>query len=417
MRKFVLCWLLLVAFSPLAQAQTASQALDSSWVAACAEADPGTAFYVRCQEILNAGPGSGARRSAAALGNNLEIFASQARMMMRMARARGRAAARVAAKQAGQAQDFRLADADPDGEATDVLASGSRWMMFGGAALVDGSSPDTGFERGYGQRGHTFLVGAEYRWNARWTTLLGLQREQASIDFQGNSGRVDSSTDQASLALTYAGPRSFSASLALSAGRQHSELERRIAYTLLLNAGQPNQQQVTVVSAGLSENSTGTRGADLDFGWDKGVGAWTLRAGGNVSWQRTKVGRIAENNEVGLDFLILDQEVRSLRAGVELQAARAWSVDYGVWQPYLRLRWSHEYGDDPRRVFAAFRGGRNIFRLNFMTSEPDRNFGEASIGVIGVFPHGWQTYAGWQRTIGNSQLDEDRFDVGWRKEF
>ena len=52
------------------RAQTASEALDASWVAACAEAIPGTKFYDRCQEILNAGPGSAARKSAAALGNN-----------------------------------------------------------------------------------------------------------------------------------------------------------------------------------------------------------------------------------------------------------------------------------------------------------------------------------------------------------
>jgi uncharacterized protein YhjY with autotransporter beta-barrel domain len=174
---------------------------------------------------------------------------------------------------------------------------------------------------------------------------------------------------------------------------------------------------VTIRSRGESENSARTRGADLDLGWDRGVGAWTLHFGGGYSWLRTEVERIVEDNDKGLDFLIVAQRVQSQRAGVEFQAARAISTAHGVWQPYLRLRWMHEYGDDPRRVFAFFRGGQNVFRLGFQTGEPDRSFGEASIGVIGVFPHGWQAYAGWQRTLAHDQLDEDRFDVGWRREF
>lgn len=418
MRKSTIACLLLAGAAAPASAQTASEALDNAWVAACADASPGTAFYDRCQEILNAGPGSGARRSAAAIGNNLEIFAAQARLMMRMAKSRARAAARASEKSADDGtQQFRLAQVDPQDEAPQVLAGGSDWSVFGSAGFSDSTHHESGFERGYGEDGRSLLVGAEYRWTPRWSTVLGLSREKASVDFANGTGRLDSRTDQATLALGYVGARSFSASLALSSGRLHSDLSREIAYTLTLNAGQPNQQQVTIRSRGESENSARTRGADLDFGWDRGAGAWTLHFGGGYSWQRTEVERIVEDNDKGLDFLIVAQEVHSQRLGAEFQAARAVSASWGVWQPYLRLRWMHEYGDDPRRVFAFFRGGGNIFRIGFQTGEPDRSFGEASVGVIGVFPNGWQGYAGWQHTLANDQLDEDRFDIGWRKEF
>jgi uncharacterized protein YhjY with autotransporter beta-barrel domain len=414
---FLACLLLAGAASP-ACAQTASEALDGAWVSACAGAVPGTAFFDRCQEILNAGPGSGARRSAAALGNNLEIFAAQARLMMRMAKARARAAAR-AAKQSteGEGQQFYLADPDSGGDAPQTLAGGDDWSVFGSAGFSDGTHHETGFERGYDEQGRTLLLGSEYRWNPRWSALLGLSREDARVDFANGTGRLDSDTEQATLALNYLGARSFSASLALSAGRMHAQLQREINYTLTLNAGQPNQQQVTIRSRGESENDAQTRGADLDFGWDRGAGAWNLHFGGGYSWLRTEVERIVEDNDRGLDFLIVPQTIRSQRLGAEFQAARAYSTAHGVWQPYLRLRWMHEFGDDPRRVFAFFRGGQNVFRIGFGTGEPDRNFGEASLGVIGVFPHGWQAYAGWQHTLANDQLDEDRLDIGWRKEF
>jgi uncharacterized protein YhjY with autotransporter beta-barrel domain len=414
----ICCLLLAGASTPAAAQTTASEALDSAWVSACAGAVPGTAFYDRCQEILNAGPGSAARRSAAAIGNNLEIFAAQARLMMRMAKARGRAAARAAEKSAEQGStQFQLADLEPEGDTTQTLASGSDWSVFGSAGFSDSTHNETGFERGYGEDGRTLLVGAEYRWHPQWSALLGLSRERGKVDFAGGSGRLDSRTDQATLALNFVGARSFSASLAASAGRLHSDLQREINYTLTLDRGLPTERQVTIRSRGESDNSAHTRGADLDLGWDRGVGAWTLHFGGGYSWLRTEVERIVEDNDKGLDFLIVAQKVQSQRAGVEFQAARAISTAHGVWQPYLRLRWMHEYGDDPRRVFAFFRGGNKVVRLGFDTGEPDRDFGEASLGVVGVFPRGWQVYAGWQHSLANDQLDENRLDLGWRREF
>lgn len=418
--RSVLFLLITAAWSHSASAQTASQALDASWVAACAEATPGTAFHDRCQEILNAGPGSATRRSAAALGNNLEIFAAQGRLMMAMARARGRAAARAASKDDNGGNNFmsnfNLADAAESGD-SGVFAEGDRWALLGSVSFADVDHADTGFERGYEDSGRTYLLGLDYRWNNHWTGLLAIQRETRNVDFELVSGGMESDTDSLNAALTYTGDRSFWASLGLNAGRLDSTLQRQINYTLTLDAGQPSERQVTITSRGESRNSASVRGADLNLGWDHGVSAWTFRYGADVSWQKTKVDRIAEDNAIGLDFLILKQEVKSLQAGLAFEAARAISVPYGVWQPYVRLRWRHEFADDPRRVFAFFRGGQNVFRMSFVTGEPDRNYGEIGVGVVGVFPHGWQAYAGWQRTVGNSLLVENRFDVGWRREF
>ena len=205
------------AWNQPAFAQTASQALDSSWIDACAEADPGTAFYDRCQEILNAGPGSASRRSAASLGNNLEIFAAQGRMMMAMAKARGRAAARAASKVGDTgSNNFNFADATSPSD-SGVLASGSRWALLGSVSSMRGDYSDTGFERGYQDSGHTFLLGADYRWNNHWTSLLALQRETRSVDFRRASGGMDTDTDTLSAAMSYTGDRGFSANLSLNA--------------------------------------------------------------------------------------------------------------------------------------------------------------------------------------------------------
>lgn len=401
-------------FAPLATAQTASQALDSSWISACAEAVPGTAFHDRCEEILNAGPGSGDRRLAAALGNNLEIFAVQGRLMLAMAKARARATAKAGARAGtGKPDNFVAAGDEP----ASVLAQGSRWSLIGSASLVDVERNDNGFERGYDDRGRTLLLGLDYRWSPHWTGLLTVQREARDVDFLAGSGHMRSDTDLFSAAVAYNGDSGFFASLALSAGRTDARLRREINYRLVLHAGQTDERTVVIRSRGESANESSMRGAQLDFGWERASGPWTFRYGGDLSWQRTQVGRIVEDNDVGLDFLIFRQQMQSRQAGASLEVARVFSAAHGVWQPYARLRWRHEFADDPRRVYGAFRGGGNVFRLNFLTGAPDRDFGEFGLGIVGVFTHGWQAYAGWQRTFANSLYEENRFDVGWRKEF
>lgn len=408
---------LFFSLSPTLQAQTASESLDAAWISACAGATIGTNFYDRCQEILNAGPGSGGRRSAAALGNNLETFAVQGRIMMAIARRRA-AAARAAEEDgdnsASNFNDWSNHAAEPE---TSNFAEGNRWALFGSFSHSDADRSDTVFERGYDDTGRSYLLGLDYRFNNHWTGLLAVQRESRDITFNQFSGGMESDTDIFSAVLGYNADNGFSANLGFNSGKADSVLRREISYTLILNAGQINESTITINSRGRSESESTMRGADLNLGWEKSHGEWALRYSGGLSWLRTEVGRIAENNDVGLDFLVFAQEVTSLQSSLGFEVARTISSKNGVFQPYFRAVWRHEFEDDPRRIFNVFRGGDQIFRISYVTGEPDRNFGDIGLGMTGIFPHGWQAYVGVQRTIGHSELSETRFDLGWRREF
>ncbi|MGH8051695.1 MAG: autotransporter outer membrane beta-barrel domain-containing protein [Arenimonas sp.] len=408
---------LLFPLTPTVQAQTASQSLDAAWISACAGATSGTHFFDRCQEILNAGPGSGNRRSAAALGNNLETFAVQGRVMMAIARRRT-AVARAAQEKSDNSSDNFSEWSNHATEAeSSNLAEGNRWALFGSFSHSNSDRSDTDFERGYDDTGNSYLLGIDYRFNNHWTGLIAMQRESRDIGFNRLSGSMDTDTDILSAVIAYNADNGFSANLGLNTGRSESTLRREISYTLTLNAGQPNESTVTINSRGLSESESTMRGADLNLGWEQSRDEWTFRYNGGLSLLKTEVGRIAENNDVGLDFLVFDQEVSSLQAMLGFEVARTVSSKAGVFQPYFRAIWRHEFQDDPRRIFNVFRGGDQIFRLSYVTGEPDRNFGDIGIGITGIFPHGWQAYAGWQRSVGHSQLSENRFDLGWRREF
>lgn len=405
-----------LALAPAAQAQTASDALDAIWVSACAAATPGTDFYLRCQEILNAGPGSGGRRSAAAIGNNLELFAAQGRLLVALAKARARAGKDAADDGDEAAADWLPLSAE-GGEAGGTLARGGRWALFGSVAAIDGGREESDFERGFDADGRVLLLGLDYRFNDRWSGLVALQRESRDTDFLFGSGQMDADTDLFSAGLAYAGDNGVSAGLTLNAGRLDARVRREIAYTLVLNAGQPNESVIRIESESDSENDARLFGADFHLGREQASGAWTWRYGADLSWSRTRMDPIIESNDRGLAFEVAAQRVTSLQLGAGVELARTLSSRNGVWQPYARLRWLHEFQDDPRQIAARFRGGDNVFRLSFSTAEPDRSFGEFGLGIVGVFTGGWQAYAGWQRLLGHGFMDEDRLDVGWRREF
>jgi hypothetical protein len=152
------------------QAQTPVGALDNSWIAACANATPGSPFFQRCQEILNAGPGSADRRSDAALGNNLDTVAGQGRVATSSTGDSGR----VDWGRGGLFFGFSTRDLDRDGDALEAA--------FDGTAL----SAIVGIDRRFGER-HVLGV------------ALNHQRERA--DFVGGAGR--SSTRHLGLLATH----------------------------------------------------------------------------------------------------------------------------------------------------------------------------------------------------------------------
>ena len=202
-----------------------------------------------------------------------------------------------------------------------------------------------------------------------------------------------------------------------SHGSIDSKLNRTIDYTLVRNAGTPQQDTLRVQSEANSRNQGQVRGVDLALDWERGWQAFTLRAGGMLSWQRTSLDEILEDNPRGLDFKIEAQEISSRQASIGLEAARSVSFSSGVWQPSVRVSWSHEFADDRRIIRARFRSGDQVFQAQFLTEEPDRSSGQVMVGSTLLLAHGWQFHGSWQQMFGHDFLEEQRFDIGLRREF
>lgn len=402
-----------------AHAQSASDALRAAWQQICPDATPGSELFARCAEIRDSGAGAADRELAAANGNNLELLATQGRMLMATVKQRARRTQRQArngSSAASLAWSPWLAAADDSSDSSDD-DPGSRWALIASAGTGRSERGESSLERAYGSDNRFLLLGLDYRFSERVQGVFAIQRENSESRFARGTGAMKSETRAYSAALNYTLSDAWQLQASVSRGDIDSVLTRSIDYTLIRNAGTPQQDSLRIQSEASSRNRGQMRAADLSLDWQHGWQGFTVRAGAALAWQRTQLDAVSEDNPKGLDFQIAAQEIDSRQATINLEAARSVSFSAGVWQPFARIGWSHEFADDVRRINARFRSGNQVFAAQFLTSAPDRSSGQLMLGSAFVFTHGWQAYGTWQQMFGHEFIDDRRFDIGLRKEF
>jgi outer membrane autotransporter protein len=392
MRDLVfISWLgVLLCLASPARAQAPVDALDAAWVAVCAGAQPGTAFFQRCQEILDAGPGSGGRRSDAALGNNLGQLPAQT----------------------GNASERRVAGSD---EAVYRDSDGRLgWFLFAGFGNTERDATD--FDAGFKGDLRRFGLGVDWRLSER--TVLGAVLSQLDSDrrFDGGRGRADSRTRGLTGFLDWQSGGRVGAQAYLGFGDIDLDLRRQVRYSLVLNQGTP-EQSTTTIDALASARPGGRQtmsGAGLQ--WDFGDGALGrgLRLGTDFS--RTRIDAFSESGGAGL-ALSRDRSSRSSHT-VNLGFDLSWttSTASGVLVPYLRLDWINELKDDDRDVAVRFAGDSGGSAIRFQRERGERSYGEVAVGLSAVFAGGISGFIEAERMFSNSQLDHYMISLGLRVE-
>jgi outer membrane lipase/esterase len=381
----------LIGFPLALPAQAPPDALDAAWVAVCAGAQPGTAFFQRCREILDAGPGSADRRSEAALGNNLGQLPAQT------GNASERRSGGGAEEAVYRATDGRLG-----------------WFLFAGIGDTERRTGplDAGFDGDL----RRFGLGLDYRLGDQLVLGAILSRLDADRRFLGGSGRADSRVRAFTGFLDWQSGGSFGAHAYAGYGDVDLALERRVRYSLLLNAGTPEQSTVQVDA--LATARPGGRQSMLGgaLSWDFSDGAFGrgLRLGSD--WSRTRIGAFSESGGAGLALTRSRSARTSHTVNLGLDASWTASTASGVVVPYLRLDWIQELKDDDRNVAVSFAGDAAATAIRFQRERGERSFGEAALGLSAVFPGGFSGFIEYERMFANRQLDHHMFTLGLRIE-
>lgn len=367
-------------------AQTPVASLDVAWVAACGGAVPGSTFFQRCQEILNAGPGSADRQSEAALGNNLNTLSSQGRM---------------------------ASAANGDAGRIDWAASG----LFFGVTTRDVQRSGREADAGYDGTVLSVIVGVDRRIANRHVLGMAFHHQRESARFETGSGRVQGS--HLGLFATYGVSLSDAWTLDGYVGstRGNLDLDRRVAYTLVLDAGTAEESVARI--NGLAKASTDVQRSvgGLSLGYAVSRGAWQWQVGAAFDVVHSRIDGYLERGGEGLALAVDRQKVSSRQGRVGVRTARTASARFGVLQPFISLDWMHEFADDRRQLQVAFAADANRSPVLFETARPDRDWAEASVGLEAILVEGSSAFIAYQQRFGDRWLDERSLSLGLRVEF
>ncbi len=373
-----------------ALAQTPEQALDQSWVAVCANAAPGSEFAQRCSEILAAGPGSAARRSAAAVGNRLGQLPAQV----------------------GSPSERRSA-----AEGFLGIVGEQPWGIYlvigGGRHRRAESDNEAGFTGDLRQIG----IGVDRRFGRSWVAGVLVARVEAQRRFADRLGRADSREVGISLYLDGRLGEATGLHLALGRGERRLDLARRIAYTLVLNAGQPTQSTVAVSGLATARPGGSHNRAAVALQHELALGAHTLSLRLASEYSKVRVDAFAESGGAGLALRRGANALDSHTLQIGGEWTRSLSFGSGVINPYLRIEWLRELKSPPTRAEASFVADVAGTPIVFSRDRLDRDYAEVSLGAVAVRARGWSLFAQWDRLLGNREFDQHLVSLGVRGEF
>jgi outer membrane autotransporter protein len=369
---------------PPAGAQPPAQELDQNWVNVCPGAVPGTPYYERCQEILNAGPGSGGRRSAAASGNNLETVGAQGRST------------------GGRSEEPRF-----------ELSEG-RFNLFVSGNSGSRSHRATDRERGFDANLQGFLLGADYLVSSAVTAGIGLSYESHGVDFEGGAGDLRTSRYGAVGFWSYSAAKALALDAYAGYDRLSHDVVRNIDYVITLNSGLPTQESRQIRSMARGD----VRGSQVQAGGaltgDLRIRSVSLLPRAGLDFATTTLDPYAETDGVGLAMAYDRQRIRSLTSRTGLHASMALSRSWGVLSPQMRAEFVHEFEDGEREIRTRFVQDANGYRFPLRTDGPDRDYWLVGGGTVAVLPGGFSAFLDFQGTVGREQLRDQRLAAGFR---
>ncbi|MDW8478596.1 MAG: autotransporter outer membrane beta-barrel domain-containing protein [Xanthomonadales bacterium] len=242
-------------------------------------------------------------------------------------------------------------------------------------------------------------------------------RTRAERRFLADAGRADSRERSLSLFLDGTPAEGWGVNLYAGHGDRDLDLERRIAYTLVLNAGQPNQSTLGVNALAVARPDGGhTRaGAALERNLAFGATSLSLRLASD--WSRVVIEPFVESGGAGLALARGRNRLISHTVNLGLELAHAGSFGGGVFQPYLRATLLRELRASPPLAAAAFAADPRRTPIVFERDALDRSYAEAALGAVTVFGGGWSAFAELEGLLGNRDFDQFLFSAGARRSF
>ena len=269
----------------------------------------------------------------------------------------------------------------------------------GGFGDFRGSDEETPFD--FRNIGAT--AGADYRFSENLVGGLAFGYENTQADYDGNRGDLDRNAYAFSAFGSFMEGGFFADGL-VGYAYNDIDLSRNIRYADIRRTADGNTHSSEFAATG----ATG-------YLWSQD--ALSFGPSLRLDYRRASVAPYSESGAFGLNLDVDRQVIDSLRTTLGGSLQYAISTGFGVVSPYARAGWVHEFLDDSRLIIAKYSADPTGTPLSVVTSDPDRDWLEAGVGVSTTFQGGWSGFLDYTGAFLNDLFREHQFTIGFRKEF
>ncbi len=300
------------------------------------------------------------------------------------------------------------ADASSGGTGADFDRLGIFLNLNGGTGSKDESTNEAGFD--FNAAG--IVAGADYRMTRNLVMGLALGYNQLASDIDNDGGDVDVSGYGVSLYGTYYLQNLYLNGIA-TYGRKDYEIKRKVNYSVPRNpADTSGTGDVNVDQAFNGDTNADEYGITVGAGYDVALGGFNIGPFAQLNYFRTDIDGYDEkldgNNTddgFGLALSIENQEIESVSSVVGALASYAIGSSVGVWSPYVKVDWQHEFQDDATELKGSFVNGGDDpaavaeNHIIIPLDNADRDFFNLGVGFTATFPRGFSAFVDYATVL------------------
>jgi outer membrane autotransporter protein len=289
----------------------------------------------------------------------------------------------------------------------DNTSISSRLGFFATGTVSMGEHDETSGNAGFDFTTSGLTIGSDYPISENFYLGGALGYSRVDNDFDQATGGLDVDGYSLSLYSTYSLPNGYYMDGIIRAGWSNYQQDRKFTFN---NAMQKASAEYDSFDYSLS----------LSAGYELASGAWNLQPYARIDYVKVDIESFdeeAETADASTSLLTIDdQSISSLKSALGGQFSYALSTRSGVFSPFLRFEWQHEFKDDSRRIKSRLVSNPTVL-TSLETDNPDRDFFNLGTGISAVFPNGVLGFLYYEYLLSHRDISQHTINGGIRLEF
>lgn len=303
-----------------------------------------------------------------------------------------------------------------------AVYSGGRFSMFLNGAYGSGDKSSTAFEPGFDYDTTGVVLGADYRLRDSFFlgAALGYATSEAEVD--ASAGDVEVDGYGLSVYGTYAMGGFYIDGMG-TYGVKDYEVSRNLNYTITTTPG----PGTTTVNQTFEADTDATEWSlNLSAGYNFERNAFTVGPyvrlnylSSDIDGYTEKLANSNTNSGFGTALRVEDQDFTSLTTDLGAIVSYAFGTQSGVFTPYVRLEWEHEFEEDGETIKASYVNGTQTTGnvIDITTDDRDTDYFNVSVGLTAVLPMGISAFVDYSTVLDLDDVDGFVINGGIRYEF